>query len=631
MINIYFYRPIQFKVIMNPLRLILLVAITMLSACAQKQEKIEHPNIVWITSEDNSKHYLKLFDDNGIATPNIEALAEQGVIFDNAFSNAAVCSAARSTLISGIYGPRISSHYHRRLQQVPMPNNVEMYPAYLKQAGYYTTNCYKEDYNIIKSDTVWDSSSKKATWRNRKPGQPFFHVFNIMTTHESRVHFTQEDYETKKTNANPKDYSVQPNHPDTKLMKYTNAWYRDKIVQMDTEVGQVVDELKKDGLMDDTFIFYFSDHGGVLPGSKGYILETGLEVPMVVYIPEKYKHLVNIKAGTRNDGFVSFVDFGATLMNIAGIKIPEGIDGKPFLGKNISAKELSDRDETFSYSDRMDEKYDMVRGYRKGKYKYLRNFQPINYDGLMNNYRYKQLAYKEWSELNEAGKLNEVQSQFFNTKAPEALYDIEADPYETKNLANDPALKNKLVELRGLLTNKMETINDLSLYPEFYLIKNAFNNPAAFGKTHQADIKQYLSVANLALEDFKTAKNKIEKYLNSKDSWERYWAINACTSFGKQADQFVKNAIKISENDSELINRVKAAEFLGAIGNKNPVKVMTQALYDSKDPNEALLMLNSIVVMQDGFDYKFNLEKEKLATVYTEPQAVRRLDYLGVK
>ncbi|WP_010134472.1 sulfatase family protein [Ochrovirga pacifica] len=617
---------------MKKIQLFLVVAAAIFSACTPaKEEKIEHPNIVWITSEDNSKHYLKLFNDNGIETPNIEALASQGVIFDNAFSNAAVCSAARSTLISGVYGPKAASHYHRRLQKVPMPNGVEMYPAYLKQAGYYTTNCFKEDYNIIKSDTVWDDSSKKATWRNRQPGQPFFHVFNINTTHESRIHFTEEDYKTKKTKANPDDYRVQPNHPQTNLFKFTNAWYRDKITQMDSELGAVVEELKKDGLMEDTFIFYFSDHGGVLPGSKGYINETGLEIPLVVYIPEKYKHLVNLEAGTRNDGFVSFVDFGATLMSLAGIEIPKGIDGKPFLGKQVKAEELSSRNEVFSYTDRMDEKYDMVRGYRIGKYKYLRNFMPMNFDGLMNNYRYKQLAYQEWSDLNASNELTSVQSQFFKPKAVEALYDIEKDPFETNNLAKDPAYHNKLVEMRKALENKMNAINDLALYPEFHLIQKAFDNPVAYGKKHSKDIKHYLEVANLALYNFKDVKNKIATYLDSQDPWDRYWAINTCSSFGLTAKEFQNKLTTLAQEDPQAINRAKAAEFLGITGLKNPVNYISQALYDTQDPNEALLILNSIVVLQDGaHHYKFNLDKNKLVTASKEPQVVRRLEYLGV-
>ena len=363
----------------------LLVVILLNISCGEnKPGKVEQPNIVWITSEDNSKHYMKLFDEHGIETPQLEKLADQGVVFNRAFSNAAVCSAARSTLISGCYGPRAGSHYHRKLKEVPMPDGLKMFPYYLRQAGYYTSNNAKEDYNIIKTEDVWDDSSNKASWKNRKEGQPFFHVFNIGTTHESSLHFTIEDMK-QGTKTDPGKTFVFPYHPETELFKFTNVYYRDNIVQMDTEVGVVVDELKKEGLLENTFIFYFGDHGGVLPGSKGYIYESGVHVPLVVYIPPKYKHLVHAEAGSRSDGFVSFVDFGATVLNLASIEIPQQMDGVPFLGKDVSTDNLEARDMTYSYADRFDEKYDMVRALRKGRYKYIRNYQPFNFNGFMNN------------------------------------------------------------------------------------------------------------------------------------------------------------------------------------------------------------------------------------------------------
>lgn len=599
------------------------------SACAKE---LPPPNIVWITSEDNSKHYMSLFDENGIETPNIERLAQNGVTFTHAFSNAAVCSAARSTLISGCYGPRAATHYHRKLQMVPMPDGVEMYPAYLKAAGYYTANHYKEDYNIFKSDTVWDASNKKADWRNRAEGQPFFYVHNILTTHESRLHFSQAVVDTFKTKANPKEMFIQPNHPHTNLFEFTNAYYRDKVVQMDTEVGEVVAELEKDGLMENTFIFYFGDHGGVLPGSKGYILETGLHVPLVVYVPEKYKHLVSIEKGEKAHGFVSFVDFGPTLLHLVGIDIPEGMDGNPFLGKDISKKELESRDETFSYADRFDEKYDMVRAFRKGKYKYMRNYQPFNFDGLMNNYRYKQLAYQEWSVMHNTNDLNAVQSQFFNSKDAEALYDVEADPFETVNLAQSAEHQQQLKELREKLNEQVSSMPDLSFFPEFYLIKNAFDNPVKFGQANKDRINNYIQIANLSLLDFADAKTKIEASLHSSDAWERYWALIVCSSFGDEAKVFTAQASKLAKTDNELINRVRAAEFLGLIGWANPVKVMSKALYDCNDGNEALLILNSIVLMQDGpMNYEFNLELSKMNDAVKNHQMVKwRLNYLGV-
>jgi arylsulfatase A-like enzyme len=595
-------------------------------------QKNTRPNIVWIVSEDNSKHYLKLYDETGAATPNIEKLAEQGVIFNHAFSNTPVCSAARSTLIASSYGPRLATHYHRRLQKVPMPKGVEMFPAYLRKEGYYTANNAKEDYNINLANNVWDHSSKKSTWRNRKSNQPFFYVHNIETTHESRLHFKEKDFKAgAKTDASK--MTVQPIHPQTDLFRYTNARYHDKMQEMDTELGTVVSKLKEDGLLENTFIFYYGDHGGVLPGSKGYINELGVHVPLVVYIPSNYKDLVSVKAGTRNDAFVSFIDFGVTVLNLAGIDTPKGMDGNPFLGKSVSAKDLAKRNETFSYTNRMDEKYDMVRAVRKGEFKYTRNYEPFNFDGLMNNYRYKQLGYQQWLQHYKDGKLNDVQSKFFEPKQPEELYNVKMDPFETNNLASNAKYSKIVKELRENLNKRVCEMPDLSFYPEFYLINNAFDNPVAFGQKHKKDIKNYIKTANLMLLDFDNAESKLEKSLNSDDAWVRYWALISCSAFGEKAKGFVSKAKEISKNDKELINRVRAAEFLGLIGNVNPVNAIENALYACNDGAEALLMLNSVVMLSDGgHEYKFNIEKSKLKEkVLSEPQVLRRLEYINRK
>ncbi|NOR27953.1 MAG: sulfatase-like hydrolase/transferase [Lutibacter sp.] len=611
---------------------IILITILTFSSCNKVKNVNEQPNIVWITSEDNSKHYMKLFDENGVKTPHIEKLAENGIVFTRAFSNAPVCSAARSTLISGCYGPRIASHYHRKSKLVPMPKELEMFPAYLRKAGYYTTNKHKEDYNIIKSDSVWDESSKQASWRNRAENQPFFHVFNIMTTHESRLHFSKKRMKSKSTITNKDSVFIQPNHPITETFKYTNAYYRDKIVEMDNEVGEVISQLKEDGLLKNTFVFYFGDHGGVLPGSKGYLTETGLHVPLVVSIPEKYKHLVNEKSGSTTNGFVSFIDFGATVLNIAGIKIPKEIDGKPFLGKNVDFKEFTSRDETYSYSDRLDEKYDMVRSLRKGKYKYVRNYQPFNFDGLMNNYRYRQLAYKEWSTLNNDHKLNKVQTSFFEVKQPEFLYNVEDDPFETTNLATNPKFLETLTQMREKLTTWVKDMPDLSFFPEHYLIQHAFNNPVEFGQQHKNEIQNYIDIANLMLLDFELAKSTIKKSLNSNDPWERYWALIVCSSFGESAIELTPIIKQISILDTELVNKVRAAEFLGIVKAKNPSEIMLKALYETNDEIEALLILNSIVLMKDGFSkYSFSIELEKIAVNVSGNKVVKqRLSYLKV-
>jgi arylsulfatase A-like enzyme len=574
---------------------------------------------------------MELFDKNGTKTPNIEKLANSGIIFTHAFSNAPVSSAARSTLISGCYGPRIASHYHRKISMVPMPGSVEMFPAYLRKAGYYTTNNFKEDYNIIKSDSVWDESSREATWRNRREGQPFFHVKNIGTTHESRVHFTKEFMDSTQTITSPDSCFLFPYHPKTRLLKYTNALYRDKIREMDSEVGEIVVELEKDGLLENTFIFYFSDHGGVLPGSKGYLAETGLHVPLVVYIPPRYKNMVNMKPGSRCNGFVSFIDFGATVLNLAGVDIPFGIDGKPFLGKNIKEKDLEARNETFGYADRMDEKYDMVRSLRIGKYKYIRNYQPFNYDGLWNNYRYIQLAYREWLEMFKKGELNDIQAYFFRPKTPELLFDVEADPYETNNLAGDPSFSSTLMKIREKMIAREKEMPDLSFFPEHYLIEHAFNDPAEFGQEHERKIHKYIDIANLMLSDFQSVRSAVRESLGSGDPWERYWAIIVCSSFREEANEMIPLIKNLSQTDTEYINRVRSAEFLGIIKEEDPEAVMVKALYGTNDPAEALLILNSIVLMKDGFDYSFIIQPEIIIPeVKNNSEVIRRLEYLSI-
>ncbi|WP_405267289.1 sulfatase [Cellulophaga sp. Ld12] len=606
---------------------IVLIVILFISSCLKAQDS---PNIVWIVSEDNSKHYMKLFDAHGVSTPNIEKLAQKGIQFNRAFSNAAVCSAARSSIITGVFGPKLATHYHRSEQKVTLPENIKMFPEYLRDAGYYTSNNAKEDYNIIKNDMVWDDSSNKASWRNRKKGQPFFHVFNIGTTHEGSLHFSQKKMETSKTETALESVFVQPNHPQTKTFSYTNAFYLDRISKMDAEVGEVIRELERDNLLESTIIFYYGDHGGVLPNSKGYLKETGLHVPLVVSVPKKHQNLSPFSSGTATNTFVSFIDFSATVLNLAGITIPETIDGTPFLGTNISKNTLLNN-ETYGYADRFDEKYDMVRSLRKGNLKYIRNFQPFMVDGLMNNYRYKQLAYKEWKALFDAEKLNDIQSQFFKPKVAEELYDVENDPYETINLANNPAFQKSLKQLRKNLSGWMRSMPDLSFYPEHLIIEKAFSTPITFGTAHKKEISSYLKIANLQLIPFEKAKLKLAKYLDSSDDLERYWALITCSSFSTQAAVFSNQIQQIMRSDSLLINRMRAAEFFGITGILDSSNYLTEMLYDSTNEKEALLILNTIALQQDYYQkYQFNIDIKKLdKAVFKNKLIQERLKYLN--
>ncbi|TMM53407.1 sulfatase [Maribacter algarum] len=616
---------------------VLLFSLIAFVACKEETEDTiqeqKTPNIVWLVSEDNSKHFLKLYEEGGAPMPNIESLAEKGIVFNNAFSNAPVCSVARSTIISGCYAPRVGSQYHRRMEFAPLPDGLKMFPEYLRKAGYYTSNNAKEDYNFVKSDSVWDDSSKKASYRNREQNQPFFHVQNFHSTHEGQLHFTKAQMDSLSTKTATDNVPVFPYHPDTPTFRYTNAHYRDLHQKVDAEIGEFINQLEEDGLMENTIVFYYGDHGGVLPRSKGYIYESGLNVPMVVYVPEKWKHLSPLKMGTRTDAFVQFIDLAPTVLNLAGVEVPEQIDGKAFLGETLSNENLAERNTTFGYADRFDEKYDLVRSIRKGKYKYIRNYQPFNADGLFNFYRYKMLAYKEWQQLFDDGKLNEAQEQFFKARSPETLYDIENDPHEVHNLAAEPSHQSTLLELRSNLRHQVKSMPDLSFYPEPYFIEAGLSNPVAFGQENKIEIAELIDIADLSLKPFDEVKADIKKALNSDDPWKRYWGLIVCSSFGKESYPFFKLVVQLSKYDKNNLVRIRAAEFLILHVQNVPNDLFLEIIKNAKSETETNLILNSIVLIKTvrpGFE--INIPKSIFPPEWLEKEGDlvrRRIEFIN--
>ena len=551
----------------------------------------KRPNIVWLISEDNSVHYSKLYFDTGAEMPNVAKLAEEGVIFNHAFSVAPVCSAARSMLATGCYGSRIGTQFHRRQFSVPLPEGVKPVYTMFREAGYYTSNKNKTDYNFTaKGMAGWHSQNN---WRGREEGQPFFHKQTFGSSHEGSLHRV-------KNGEVAKDVFVQPRHPNTPLFRLTNKTYKRIITKVDQQIGQVVKQLEADGLLEDTFIFYFGDHGGVLPGSKGYAYQTGLHVPFVVRIPKNFKELVDLEPGTREDGFIEFVDIAPTSMHLAGITPPPGIDGEPMMGPGITKKMRDMRLEAFGLADRFDEKYDLVRTLRFGKYSYVRSYQPFNFDGMMNEYRYKMAAYREWWDLYKKGELTPEAAQFFKTRAPEALYDLEKDPYETTNLAGIPKYAGVVKQLREGLQVRMKGMPDLSLYPESHLLKHAFKNPVAFGQAHKGEIAELLDVADLMLLPYDKASAGIKEALESDNVWKRYWALTVCSVFKAEAAEFYDRAVVLAKDDEQDLVRARAAQFLAIARGDDPRPVFMDILATNANAGEVGIILNMVVMLRDG-------------------------------
>lgn len=600
-----------------------------LAACSLLAAAAERPNIVWIVSEDNSIHYLNHFFPGGAEAPAIEALAKEGTTFDHAFSNAPVCSVARTAMITGCHGPRIGTQFHRRNQPAPMPEGLRMFPAYLREAGYHTTNNHKKDYNAIEDPGVWDESSKDASWRDRPdPKQPFFHFRTLVESHEGTLHFNEQSFRDSAPGHDPADVALAPQHPDTPLFRHTHARYLDHIRRIDRGVGEIVAMLEKDGLLESTIIFYFGDHGGVLPGSKGFAYNPGLHVPLVVRIPETFRHLAaDFVPGGRVPGFVSFVDFGPTVLNLAGVEVPGQVDGRPFLGEGVTLAELNERDEALGYADRMDEKYDFVRALRKGKYHYVRAFQPWLPDGLMNQYRYLNLAMREWQDLHAKGELKGPQAAFFEPRTVEMLYDCETDPYNTRNLAADPSHRSVLLEMRGLLGAKLRSLPDLSFYPESHLVRAALGNPVTFGRNKQDEIAALADIADLALRPFAEAEPKLRAALASNNPWERYWAAMAATAFGHEAAGLAL-AVKPLLQAHQPAVRLRAVEFLGSIGEIEPQPALAELVNASGDAVFATEALNSVVWFHDGFAGTHRADAGALKPKAKNDGVQRRMRYL---
>jgi len=622
----------------------ILISGIILSACNPTESSVAEstpvnkneskPNIVWLITEDNSKHYLKLYNENGAKMPTIEKMAKNGLIFDNAFSNTPVCSTARTTLATGLYGTGIGTMNHRSYHKVSLPKGVQPFSQMLKQSGYYTTNNVKTDYNFSPIPEIWSDSSKKAHWRNRQDGQPFFHMQTFAITHEGKLHFKKGAIQNSPTKHDPSKVNLAPIYPDTPTFRYTHARTLDNHRSADNQMAQLVKQLEEDGELENTFIFYFGDHGGVLPGSKGYLFETGLSVPLVVRVPENFKHLVAdglSKENTRVSGMVSFIDFAPTVLELAGLQAPNEYPGKSFLSTQTTLADLNKRDEIYGQADRFDEKSDLVRSVRKGNFKYIRSYQPYYPDGLENFYRYKQLAFQEWRTLFLQGKLNPQQAAFFLPKTAEALFDLTSDPHETNNLADKPNYQTKLIQLRELLQQHQRHNPDLGFIAESKLVQTSTDKSFYdLGYEQHQHIQQLIKVADLQLLPFSQAEAQLINALSESDDDIVYRALVALTSFGQQAKKLAPQVKKLLSDSSSIQVRSRALEFLTMVDGYDPTDSFSQLYQSAKHDLERVELLNIATLLKEhrGFIFK---QTSEVTTPLTEDKSLAKMVNIWLK
>ncbi len=530
------------------------------------QEENTKPNILWISAEDISAHFGCYGDPHAI-TPNVDQLAKEGMRYTHAFTTAGVCAPCRSGIITGMYQTTIGTQHMRCVAK--LPEMIQPFPIYLRQTGYYCSNNSKQDYQFKTPSETWDASNRKAHWRNREDkSKPFFSVFNFTGCHESGI-ASEEKYKSVTKDLTPDQRqnadeltTFPPYYPDSPIAR--EDWKRnyELITAMDAWAGNLIQQLKDDGLYEETIIFFWSDHGVGLPRAKRWLYDSGTHIPLVVRIPEKYRTGDQGEPGIVVDQLVSSIDFGPTVLNLAGVKIPEHVQGEPFLGKDLPAP----RKYVFGARDRMDERYDIIRMVRNQRYQYIRNYEPLKTFYQYMNTPETGATMKVLRKRHEAGELRSAANYYFSpTKPVEELYDCETDPHELNNLADQPEYAEILKELRNAHLNWVKETRDLGLVAEPILVEREKEIGHRYGilrgEKAEAAADRLAETAVLASSG-ESATNDLIAALDNEDSAVRYWGATGLGNIGMPAIKADQKLKEILLNDDSPIVQIAAARAL---------------------------------------------------------------------
>ncbi|MFQ6035130.1 MAG: sulfatase-like hydrolase/transferase [Sedimentisphaerales bacterium] len=562
------------------------------------QARQERPNILWITCEDINP-YLGCYGDTYAITPNLDKLASEGILYTNAYATAPVCAPARSCLITGVYATTLGTQHLR--SEINLPKQIKCAPAYLRAAGYYCSNNYKKDYNFTDVG-VWDESSHEAHWRKRKPGQPFFSVFNFTSTHQGQINGSDEEFFTKYSSKlkpeerhDPAKVKLPPYYPDTPMIRKIWARYYDLITFMDKQVGDLLAQLEEDGLANNTIVFFFSDHGLGVPRHKRTLYDSGLHVPLIIRFPARYQSFSPVKAGQgapkrnlsrlgnpqKTDRLVSFVDFAPTVLSLAGLPIPDYMQGRAFLGPQAGPP----RKYVFGAASRVDEVYELSRCVRDKRYKYIRNYMPHLPYVQPSEYPDRAEIMQELRRAVKEGRLSRVQKLFWQpTKPIEELYDTQADPHELRNLADSSQHRRILERMRRVHRKWMSRTRDIGLLPEAEMhIRAEGSTPYEIAQDpNKYPQQRILAVAELVGAGEQKLQKLIE-LLEDDDGAVRYWAVVGLTVIGAEAEPATE-ALQKALKDNQPNVRFAAAGALCKLGLcENALPVLAEGLQDARE------------------------------------------------
>ncbi len=568
----------------------------LLSAVSWAEQKTQ-PNILWLTSEDNSADYLGCYGNSHARTPHLDALAKRGFRYTQCYSNGAVCSATRSSWIMGMISTATGAHHHR--SAVTIPESLVMYPQALAKAGYYTVNGYKCDYNVQYDQDLWEGGSK-LDWQTLQKKQPFFQVINFNESHEQRLMTLEHKHSTE-------DIQTTPYFPTTDISKQNIAVYYDAITKMDTKIGEALAQLKQAGLAENTIVIYCSDHGGALPRGKRFLYNSGIHCPLIVYVPEALKHLYPAEApGTTVDRLVSFIDMPITWLSLTGAEIPENYHGTIFLGEHTQPEPKYH----YAFRGRNGERVENVRAIRDTQYLLIKNYFPYVPRGQRQDYQWGIPMQQDWENEFHLGKLNTTQARYFQPRGSYELYDTTADPHCIENRINDPELQTKVQELKAALLQQQADIRDCALIPESMLIRLSEAAGVTQYEFLQSEanypIQSLQALSDIALSNDPKQAATLASALTHKHPAMRYWAAQGLMNLGMAAKPQLP-ALTAALQDKDDTVAISAAISVLRLGEKQQAyQAMRQIL--KRPASTKIDVLNQIAWLE-------NLNRPLLAEV----------------
>lgn len=554
-------------------------------------DRPELPNILCLCFEDAPAHFGAYGDPFG-RTPHMDALAAKGVLFEKAYTPQPVCGPSRFALLTGVY-PESAAAEDFGTWIGTLPARFQPYPHTFQDLGYWTTNNEKRNYNSqFDFIQVWDESSHTAHWRGRAPGQPFIAVFNGDASHESCV-FREPGHPLYHELEDPTDVDavrVPAFLPDTPGVRKDIATSYDYLTVVDEQFGAILADLEADGLSDDTIVFVYSDHGGITPRTKRFCYEQGVHVPLIVYVPPRWQHLLPVEPGSRVSDPVSHVDLLPTLLSVAGVEPPEHLQGRAYLGPfRTPASGYA-----FSGRSRMDEMYDLTRAVTDGRFRYIRNYAPHRPWGQHGAYQMQARAYQDWEAAHVAGELDEIQDRFWGPKPFEELYDLQSDPDQVRNVVDAPEHVAILDELRRALDGHIIEVNDNGFIPEGSPLRG-YTESRAPGAYPVAEV---LALASKAARRDPAFLREFVDGLGVDDPTLRFWAAQGLLILGPAARPEIDALRDALRREEHVPVRIPLAEALIHLDNDHDaVRVLGLILDFDENPYFRQQALTSLVAV----------------------------------